>query len=77
MMHFYGMGQADVMRRHLQEQVQMYGEQALVNLVNQKGHEKPIKEAYERYVAEVCRLTSCSVINADLIHVAEHAGRAI
>jgi hypothetical protein len=32
----------------------MYGQQSLVNLVNQHGHEKPVKEAYERYVAEVC-----------------------
>lgn len=44
---------ADVMRRHLQEQVDTYGKQALVNLVNQKGYEKPVKEAYERFVAEV------------------------
>ncbi|EMD41635.1 hypothetical protein CERSUDRAFT_128571 [Gelatoporia subvermispora B] len=43
---------ADAFRKHLQEQVQLYGEQALVNLVNHKGHEQPIKEAYERYVAE-------------------------
>ena len=42
------------MRIHLQEQVSLYGEQSLVNLVNQKGHEKPVKEAYERYVAQVC-----------------------
>ena len=42
------------MRRHLQEQVDTYGDQTLVNLVNQKGYEKPIKEAYERFVAEVC-----------------------
>jgi hypothetical protein len=42
-----------MMRRHLQEQVSIYGDQALVNLVNQKGHENPVKEAYERYVAQV------------------------
>ncbi|EIM83491.1 uncharacterized protein STEHIDRAFT_149001 [Stereum hirsutum FP-91666 SS1] len=42
----------DAVRRHLQEQVALYGEQTLVNLVDQKGHEKPVKEAYERYVAE-------------------------
>ncbi|KAJ7919066.1 SacI homology domain-containing protein [Mycena leptocephala] len=35
---------SDMMRRHLQEQVSIYGDQALVNLVNQKGHEKPVKE---------------------------------
>ncbi|KAJ3555857.1 hypothetical protein NP233_g12105 [Leucocoprinus birnbaumii] len=44
---------ADVMRRHLQEQVDTYGDQALVNLVNQKGHEKPVKEAYERFIAQL------------------------
>ncbi|KAF4605523.1 hypothetical protein EYR40_004309 [Pleurotus pulmonarius] len=43
----------DVMRLHLQEQVALYGEQALVNLINQKGHEKPVKEAYERYLSEL------------------------
>ncbi|OCH96696.1 hypothetical protein OBBRIDRAFT_830093 [Obba rivulosa] len=42
----------DAFRKHLQEQVQLYGESALVNLVNQKGHERPIKEAYEKYVTE-------------------------
>ncbi|KAF8213463.1 SacI homology domain-containing protein, partial [Mycena galopus ATCC 62051] len=43
----------DMMRVHLQEQVSIYGDQALVNLVNRKGHEQPVKEAYERYVAQV------------------------
>lgn len=42
------------MHKHLQEQVSIYGEQALVNLVNQKGYERPMKEAYERYFAQVC-----------------------
>lgn len=50
------------MRVHLQEQVQLYGEQAIVNLVNQKGHEQPVKEAYERYVAEVCMSTVSSFL---------------
>ena len=45
--------QADAMRKHLQEQVSTYGEQILVNLVNQKGYERPVKDAYERYLAEV------------------------
>ncbi|KAI0274857.1 SacI homology domain-containing protein [Gloeopeniophorella convolvens] len=42
----------DATRRHLQEQVSLYGDQSLVNLVDQKGYEKPVKEAYERYVAK-------------------------
>jgi hypothetical protein len=41
------------MRTHLEDQVGQYGPTALVNLINHKGHEKPIKEAYERVVAEV------------------------
>ncbi|TFY69019.1 hypothetical protein EVG20_g3317 [Dentipellis fragilis] len=42
----------DAVRLHLQEQTSLYGEQSLVNLVDHKGHEKPVKEAYERYVAK-------------------------
>ena len=45
--------QADAMRLHLQEQISLYGEQSLVSLVNHKGYEQPIKEAYEKYVAQV------------------------
>jgi hypothetical protein len=41
------------MRMHLQEQVGKYGSTTLVNLINHKGHEKPIKEAYERVVRQV------------------------
>jgi hypothetical protein len=47
-------------RRHLQEQVSLYGDQSLVNLVDQKGYEKPVKEAYESYVAKV-NIPSCFV----------------
>lgn len=36
--------------KHFKEQVETYGDQFLVNLVNQKGYEKPVKEAYERAV---------------------------
>jgi phosphatidylinositol 4-phosphatase len=46
------------MRRHLQEQISLYGEQSLVSLVNHKGYEQPVKEAYEKYIAQA------SVINA-------------
>ena len=31
----------------------LYGEQSLVNLINHKGHEKPVKDAFEKYMAEV------------------------
>lgn len=45
--------EVDATRRHLQEQVALYGDQSLVNLVDQKGYEKPVKEAYEHYVEKV------------------------
>ena len=48
------------MGTHLQELVSIYGKQALVNLVNQKGHERPLKEAYEQYLAQVRPMTRVS-----------------
>lgn len=50
--------EVDAIRRHLQEQVSLYGDQSLVNLVDQQGYEKPVKEAYERYLAKVSALKS-------------------
>ncbi|CCM01619.1 uncharacterized protein FIBRA_03680 [Fibroporia radiculosa] len=43
----------DATRKHLLDNVSIYGEQSLVNLVNQKGHEQPVKEAYERSVSQL------------------------
>ncbi|KIK96513.1 hypothetical protein PAXRUDRAFT_825876 [Paxillus rubicundulus Ve08.2h10] len=43
----------DAMRLHLQEQVSTYGEQSLINLVNQKGYEQPVKDAYERTLNQI------------------------
>lgn len=37
-------------RRHFDEQVRLYGDNYLVNLVNQKGRERQVKEAYEQIV---------------------------
>jgi hypothetical protein len=42
-----------VLRKHLEEQKSLYGEVALVNLVDQQGREKHVKDAYERYLAQV------------------------
>ncbi|EJD55532.1 inositol/phosphatidylinositol phosphatase [Auricularia subglabra TFB-10046 SS5] len=42
----------DALRTHLRELVSIYGSQTLVNLVDQHGHEKPMKEAYDRAMAE-------------------------
>lgn len=44
---------ADVLKLHMQDQASRYGAASLVNLINHKGHEKPIKEAYEKYMAKV------------------------
>ena len=41
------------MRAHFTALNKQYGTQTLVNLIKQKGHEKPVKDAYERYVDEV------------------------
>ncbi|KAL3231311.1 Phosphatidylinositol-3-phosphatase SAC1 [Nakaseomyces bracarensis] len=38
-------------RKHFDEQIKLYGDNYLVNLVNQKGHELPVKESYEAAVA--------------------------
>ncbi|KAJ4476661.1 SacI homology domain-containing protein [Lentinula aciculospora] len=43
----------DAMKLHLLEQVSTYGPQTLVNLVNHKGHEKPVKDGYERWVGQL------------------------
>ena len=37
-------------KRHFQQQIEIYGKNYLVNLVNQKGREKQVKEAYEQMV---------------------------
>lgn len=50
--------------------VAIYGEQRLVNLVNHKGHEKPVKDAYERAVSEVRIATSLMSYSA-LIDIVE------
>lgn len=38
-------------KKHFEQQIDIYGDNYLVNLVNQKGHELPVKEAYENAVA--------------------------
>lgn len=42
--------QIHAIQMHLKEQVALYGSTSLVNLVNTKGHEQPVREAYERNV---------------------------
>lgn len=40
----------DATQKHFAEQVALYGDNYLVNLVNQSGYEKPVKDAYEHAV---------------------------
>ncbi|BGP02525.1 Phosphatidylinositol-3-phosphatase SAC1 [Rhodotorula toruloides] len=39
---------AESLSRHFDQQISLYGDQYLVNLVNSHGYEKPVKDAYER-----------------------------
>lgn len=40
----------DAARKHFSEQIRIYGENYLVNLVNQRGREERVKKAYEQVV---------------------------
>lgn len=42
----------DASRKHFQDQVERYGDVYIVNLVNQKGYEKAVKDAFEQAVAD-------------------------
>ncbi|KAH8921990.1 hypothetical protein BT69DRAFT_1298288 [Atractiella rhizophila] len=42
--------QADALRKHLEYEVAQYGDQHLINLVDHKGHELPIKFSFERAI---------------------------
>ncbi|KAG5648227.1 hypothetical protein DXG03_006184 [Asterophora parasitica] len=44
---------ADATKKHLLSLISVYGNQYLVNLINHKGYEQPVKEAYERHIAEL------------------------
>lgn len=46
------------MRKHFQDLEEKYGNSTIVSMVNQKGHEQPIKQAYEKYVNDVSILSS-------------------
>lgn len=39
--------QAAALKSHIDDQTALYGDVYLINLVNQKGYEKPVKEAFE------------------------------
>ncbi|OAA62904.1 phosphoinositide phosphatase [Niveomyces insectorum RCEF 264] len=54
-------------RAHLAEQIRIYGDNYLVNLVNQKGRERRIKEAYERMVENVVSMPPKETVQGDRI----------
>ncbi|KAI0198249.1 putative SAC1 protein [Astrocystis sublimbata] len=62
-------------KKHFDEQIRIYGDNYLVNLVNQKGREKRIKEAYEQMVEMLLSSKSESVSKDQLtdekFHVVE------
>ena len=43
----------DATEKHFDQQIQLYGDNYLVNLVNQSGHELPVKQAYEAIVEQL------------------------
>lgn len=63
----------DAARKHFDEQVQLYGDTSLVSLVNHKGHEKPLKEAYEHEVAQVIHLYSDTRLTLTNVTAAQSA----
>lgn len=73
MVKYSTFSKVDALRRHLQELVSIYGEQNLVSLVNQKGHEQPVKDAYERVVNQVCYSQSRLLFRSRICFQAEVA----
>ena len=65
---------------HFEEQINLYGENYLVNLVNQKGRERPVKEAYEQMVQTLISAPSESRLGdentSEKLHVIEPARKA-
>ena len=53
---------------HFTEQVRIYGDNYLVNLVNQKGRERLVKEAYENMVQTAKRAASSSKSGMERVH---------
>lgn len=45
--HSLSHAKAEALKKHIDDQLEFYGDIYLVNLVNQKGYEKPVKDAFE------------------------------
>ncbi|KAH7379784.1 SacI homology domain-containing protein [Cadophora sp. MPI-SDFR-AT-0126] len=66
-------------RLHFEEQIRLYGDNFLVNLVNQKGREKRVKDAYEQMVkllvSAPAERTQQDELSDEKFHVVEPSGR--
>jgi phosphatidylinositol 4-phosphatase len=66
-------------RTHFSEQIRLYGDNYLVNLVNQKGREKRVKDAYEQIVKLLVSSPSerklQDSISDEKFHIVEPSGR--
>jgi hypothetical protein len=62
-------------KKHFAEQIRLYGDNWLINLVNQKGREQRVKEAYEEMVSYLVNSpaenTSADKITPEKFHVIE------
>ncbi|KAL4754179.1 hypothetical protein BDW72DRAFT_166906 [Aspergillus terricola var. indicus] len=62
-------------RKHFAEQIRMYGDNYLVNLVNQKGREERVKNAYEQLVrilvSSPSEVTEADDESSEKLHVLE------
>ena len=66
-------------KRHFDEQIELYGENYLVNLVNQRGREDQVKKAYEQMVKILVstpgEATKADYVTDEKIHVVESTGQ--
>jgi hypothetical protein len=66
-------------KAHFDEQIRLYGDNYLVNLVNQKGREKRVKDAYEQMVkllvSSPSERTQQDQLSDEKFHVVEPSGR--
>jgi hypothetical protein len=66
-------------QRHFDQQISLYGDNYLVNLVNQKGREKKVKDAYEEMVKNLVSAPSegkqADRITSEKLHVVEPTQR--
>ncbi|EDN10458.1 inositol/phosphatidylinositol phosphatase [Histoplasma capsulatum] len=62
-------------RRHFLEQIRIYGENYLVNLVNQKGREEKIKSSYEQMIRALVTLPTekrdADTLSSEKLHAVE------